>query len=65
MPTVQMWGRLVFKFEGMTDMINGSFMEDLGILLTSVTGDQRQRKTFYEADQEFAEMFATQRSPST
>ena len=52
-PAVLMYGRLAYKFEGMTDMINGAFMEDLSELLNSATGDQRRRKTFYEIDTEF------------
>jgi len=32
-PAVHMYGRLVYKFEGMTDMINGAFMEDLLTIL--------------------------------
>ena len=51
-----MYGRLSHKFEGMTDMINGSFTEDLSALLNSATGDQRRRKTFYEIDTEFEKM---------
>ena len=50
-PAVHMYGRLAYKFEGMTDMINGAFMEDLSELLNSATGDQRRRKTFYEIHQ--------------
>jgi hypothetical protein len=38
----------------MTDMINGTFMDDLGDLLGSVTG--QQRKTLYEIDQDFEKM---------
>jgi hypothetical protein len=33
-----MYGRLAYMFEGMTDMINGAFMEDLSELLNSATG---------------------------
>jgi len=45
MPAVHMYGRLAYKFEGMTDMINGAFMEeDLSELLNAATGDQRRRK---------------------
>jgi hypothetical protein len=44
-PAVHMYGRLAFKFEGMTDMINGAFMEDLSELLNSATGDQRRLST--------------------
>jgi hypothetical protein len=49
-PVVHVYGRLAYKFEGMTDMINGAFMEDLSELLNSATGDQRRhsRKTFYK-----------------
>jgi hypothetical protein len=57
-PAVHMYGRLAYKFEGMTDMINGAFMEDLSELLNSATGDQRRRKTFYEIDTEFEKMTA-------
>jgi hypothetical protein len=45
MPAVHMYGRLAYKFEGMTDMINGAFMEDLSELLNSATGDPRRRKS--------------------
>ena len=45
MPAVRMYGRLAYKSEGMTDMINGAFMEeDLSELLNAATGDQRRRK---------------------
>jgi len=58
-PAVHKYGRLAYKFEGMTDMINGAFMEDLSELLNSATGDQRRRKTFYEIDTEFEKMTAS------
>ena len=38
----------------MTEMINGTFMDDLVDLLSSVTG--QQRKTLYKIDQEFEKM---------
>ena len=44
------------KFEGMTNMINGAFMEDLSELLNSATGDERRRRTFYEIDTKFEKM---------
>jgi hypothetical protein len=59
MPAVLMYGRLAYKFEGMTDMINGAFMEDLSELLNAATGDQRSRKSFYEIDTEFEKMTAS------
>src|SRR6056300_1588408 len=54
MLSIQMWAKLTYRFEGMTEMINGAFMDDLGELLSSVTGTQS--KTLYEVDQEFEEM---------
>ena len=53
MPAVLMWAKLAYRFEGMTEMINGGFMDDLAELLSSATGDQRKRKTYYEIDAEF------------
>ena len=49
-----MWAKLIYRFEDMTEKINGAFMEDLGELLSSVTG--HQRKMLYEIDQEFEKM---------
>ena len=54
MESTQMWAKLIYRFESMTEMINGAFMDDLGELLSSVTGNQR--KTLYEIDQEFEKM---------
>ena len=54
MESTQMWAKLNYRFEGMTEMINGAFMDDLGELLGSVTG--QHRKTLYEIDQDFEEM---------
>jgi hypothetical protein len=58
-PAVHIYSRLAYNFEGMTDMINGAFMEDLSELLNSATGDQRHRKSFYEMDTEFEKMMAS------
>ena len=30
MESTQMWAKLIYRFEGMTEMINGAFMDDLG-----------------------------------
>ena len=54
-PSIQLWGKLSYRFEDMTEMINGTFMDDFGDLLSSVTG--QQRKTLYEIDQEFEKMW--------
>ena len=59
MPGIQiqkMWAKLAYRFEGMTEMINGRFMDDLAELLNSATGDQRKRKAFYKIDAEFEKM---------
>ena len=58
-PAVHMYGRLAYKFEGMTDMINSAFMKDLSERLNSATGDQQRRKSFYEIDTEFEKMTAS------
>ena len=50
MHRMQLWGKLSYRFERMTEMIIGTFMDDLGDLLSSVTG--QQRKT-YQIDQDF------------
>ena len=42
MESTLMWAKLVYRFEGMTEMINGAFMDDLGELFISVTGQQRK-----------------------
>jgi hypothetical protein len=41
------------KYEGMTDMLRGTMMEELTNIITCVTGDARHRRTIYEADQDF------------
>jgi len=41
------------KYEGMTDMLTGTMMEELATIITCVTGDARHRRTLYEADQDF------------
>jgi hypothetical protein len=51
-PAVQIWGKICHKFEGMTDMLTGTMMEELANIITCVTGDARQRRTIYETDQD-------------
>ncbi len=58
-PSVTIWARLCFKYEGMTELINGRFIEDFGILLGSATGEDKTRKSFYEIDKEFELMTKT------
>jgi hypothetical protein len=52
-PAVQIWGKICHKYEGMTDMLTGTMMEKLANIITCVTGDARQRRNIYEADQDF------------
>jgi hypothetical protein len=58
-PSVTIWARLCFKYEDMTELINGRFIEDFGILLGSATGEAKTRKPFYEIDKEFELMTKT------
>ena len=58
-PSVTIWARLCFKYEGMNELINGRFIEDFGILLGSATGEAKTRKSFYEIDKEFELMTKT------
>jgi hypothetical protein len=58
-PSVTIWARLCFKYEGMTELINDRFIEDFGILLGSATGEAKTRKSFYEIDKEFEFMTKT------
>jgi hypothetical protein len=37
----------------MTNMLTGTMMEELANIIACVTGDARQRRTIYEADQDF------------
>jgi len=50
---VQIWGKTCHKYEGMTDMLTRTMMEELANIITCVTGDARQRRNTYEADQDF------------
>ena len=43
----------------MTELINGRFIEDFGILFGSATGEAKTRKSFYEIDKEFELMTKT------
>ena len=47
--------------EGMTELVNGTFIEDLSTLLSSCT-DGKTRKTFFEIDKEFVSMTAVMKS---
>jgi ribosomal protein L1 len=46
-PAVQIWGKICHKYEGMTDMLTGTMMEELANIITCVAGNARQRRTVY------------------
>ena len=52
-PAIAIFARLCFRMEGMTELINGTFIEDLTSILSSCTGDAKSRKTFHEIDKDF------------
>jgi hypothetical protein len=52
-PALQIWTKMYHKYEGMTDMLTGTMMEELATIITCVTEDARHRRTIYEADQDF------------
>ena len=52
-PALQIWAKMYHKYEGMTDMLTDTMMEELATIITCVTGDARHRRTIYEADQDF------------
>ena len=35
---MQIWGKICHKYEGMTDMLTGTMMEELANIITYVTG---------------------------
>ena len=45
-PAISTLTRLCFRMEGMTELVNGTFIEDLSTLLSSCT-DGKHRKTFF------------------
>ncbi len=49
--------RLCFRMEGMTELVKGTFIEDLSTLLSSCA-EGENRKTFFEIDKEFESMMA-------
>jgi hypothetical protein len=48
-PAVLILGKICHKYEGMTDMLTGTMVQELANIITCVTGDARQRRTIYEA----------------
>jgi hypothetical protein len=54
-PTIQVWSKVLFKFEVFTDMINGEFVNDLTSLLHDVTTIGKTQ-TLYDVDAKIATM---------
>ncbi len=54
-PDIQVWSKLLFKFEVFTDMINGEFVNDLVSLLHDVTTSGKTQ-TLYDVDTKIATM---------
>ena len=52
-PAVQIWAKIMHKYESMQEALSGTFMEELASTIDCVTGDARERLTIYEADQRF------------
>jgi hypothetical protein len=60
-PAIAILTRLCFRMEGMTELVNGTFIEDLSTLISSCT-DGKHRKTFFEIDKEFESMMTVVKS---
>lgn len=60
-PAVSILTRLCFRMEGMTELVNGTFIEDLSTLLSSCA-EGKNRKTFFEIDKEFENMMTVVKS---
>ena len=39
-PALQIWAKMYHKYEGMTDMLTGTMMEELAKIITCVTGPE-------------------------
>jgi hypothetical protein len=55
MPAMKIWAQLTYRFEDMTEMINGAFTKDLGEHLSSAMG--RQHETLHKINQELEKIF--------
>ena len=58
-PAVRIGGKICHKYKGMTDMLTDTMMEELANIITCVTSDVHQRRTIYEADQDFERLGKT------
>jgi len=60
-PVISILTRLCFRMEGMTELFNGTFIEDMSTLLSSCA-EGKNRKTFFEIDKEFESMMTVVKS---
>ena len=44
-PAVQLWARIMYKYEGMQEALSGNFMDELATTINCVTGDARHCRT--------------------
>ena len=44
-PAVQIWARIMLKYEGMQEALSGTFMEELADTITCVTGPANKRRS--------------------
>ena len=60
-PVISILTRLCFRMEGMTELVNDTFIEDMSTLLSSC-GKRKKLKTFFEIDKEFESMMTVVKS---
>jgi hypothetical protein len=60
-PAISILTRLCFRMEGMTELVNGTLIEDMSTLLSSCTKG-KNCKTFFEIDKEFESMMTVVKS---
>ena len=56
-PAVYIWGQIIHRYQGMTEMIQGTLVQEIADLINNVAEDgvpQEQRITIYKADESFA-----------
>ena len=52
MPAVYIWGQIIHKIQGMTEMIQGTFVQEIADIINNVTRvPPDQRITIYQADE--------------
>ena len=52
MPAVYIWGQMIHKYQGMTEMIQGTFVQEIADIINNVARvPQEKRITIYQADE--------------